>query len=133
MAKRQSKKVVEPVEPTLEPVNEIFEIKLDEEVELIVDISNTPLEITKEEVIEEVIEEKLIEEKKEDVEEKIVIKELSQKDLFLETIKTVPFIISQNGVVICRSNPYLVIDAKDKYFEINFKKYSYTGLSIQYV
>lgn len=60
------------------------------------------------------------------------IKSKSQKEMFEEAISKIPFLIYQNGIMVCHSNPHLVIKTEAKYFEINFKKYSYTGIEVKH-
>ena len=56
----------------------------------------------------------------------------SKKQTFEESIAKTPYVIYQNGIMICHSNPHLVIKTTDKYFEINFKKFSYAGIEVKH-
>jgi hypothetical protein len=127
-----------------------------EELEMINDVSNTPLEVVTEKeevVVEAVVEETVVEEtvveevkatkkvKETKVEEKEAVveikepkkvKELTIQEKFEESIAKTPFTLYQNGVLVCTHNRFLVIKTNAKYFEINNKKYTYTGLDIKY-
>jgi len=60
------------------------------------------------------------------------VKEKTIKETFDEAISKPPFVIYQNGMVICHSNAHLVIKTEAKYFEINSKKYSYAGIEVKH-
>lgn len=60
------------------------------------------------------------------------VKEKTIKETFDEAISKPPFVIYQNGIVICHSNAHLVIKTEAKYFEINSKKYSYAGIEVKH-
>lgn len=55
------------------------------------------------------------------------------RDTFEKAISIKPFVIYQNGVMICHSNSNQVIKTDAKSFEINFKKYSYSGIEVKHV
>jgi hypothetical protein len=60
------------------------------------------------------------------------IKEKSAQATFEELIAKTPYVIYQNGVMICHSSPYLAIKTEAKYFEINFRKFSYQGIEVKH-
>lgn len=132
MAKRKTKA---PVEPTLEPTFDIIETPVVAEVPAEAPVEEMELEkvtvaeeIKVEEPIVEVVEEPVVE----TVVEPVVKKSLTQKEMFEEAISKTPFTIYQNGILVCNYSAFLNIKTEAKYFEINNKKYSYTGIEIKY-
>lgn len=125
-----------PVEPTAEITPEVEPAA---ELEVEPTMADAPAEAevepTAELEVEPTDEEEMIEVVFEDEElvvvEEPIIESKSQKHMFEEAIAKTPFVIYQNNIMICHSNPYLVIKTEDKYFEINYKKYSYNGIEIK--
>jgi len=60
-------------------------------------------------------------------------KGLSQKEMFEKAIEIKPFTIFQNGILVCHHSDFVKITVADKYFEINFRKFSYEGIEIKYI
>lgn len=52
--------------------------------------------------------------------------------MFEDAISKTPFTIYQNGILVCNYSAFLNIKNRSKYFEINNKKYSYSGIEIKY-
>lgn len=128
MAKRKTKA---PVEPTLEPTFDIIETPVVAEVPAEAPVEE--MELEKVTVAEEIkVEEPVVEVVAEPVVEAIVKKTLSQKEMFEEAISKTPYTIYQNGILVCNYSAFLNIKTEAKYFEINNKKYSYTGIEIKY-
>lgn len=124
-------------------------VKVEEEkVELITDVSSSPLSVVTEEktitedykeitdsIVElanfsvEIIKEENVELPK--VEKLVVEVPMTKKEWFKSSIKNKKFSIYQNNVLIANSNPTLVINIKEDYFEIYGKKYTYNGITIK--
>lgn len=66
------------------------------------------------------------------IEEPVITKNKTIQEIFEEAIAKPPFVVFQNGVIVCHSNPLLKIKTEAKYFEINFKKYSYAGIEVKH-
>lgn len=144
MAKRKTKA---PVEPTLEPTFDIIETPVIAEVAT---VEETQLEkvTVAEEIKTEELEVKVVDvivveaneqetinkivEISEAIDKEISKKTLSQKEMFEEAISKTPYTIYQNGILVCNYSAFLNIKTEAKYFEINNKKYSYTGIEIKY-
>lgn len=77
------------------------------------------------------LEEPTIEQPKAEV--KVQNTQLSQKQMFEKAIETKPFTIYQNGILVCHHSDFVKITIADKYFEINFRKFSYDGIEIKYI
>ena len=106
----------------------------------------TPVAEVKAKAVEEVkpvVEETKVEEVKPVVETKVeevkpvvvaapVAKEKTAKEVFEEAISKTPYTVFQNGVLVFTYNAYHDIKLTEKYFEINFKKYSYTGIEVKH-
>lgn len=65
------------------------------------------------------------------VEKSIAEVPMTKKEWFKSSIKNKKFSIYQNNVLIANSNPTLVINIKEDYFEIYGKKYTYNGITIK--
>lgn len=83
------------------------------------------------EIFQSGLEEPKVEEPK--VEAKPEKKGLSQKEMFEKAIETKPFAIYQNGILVCHHSDFVKIAVTEKYFEINFRKFSYSGIEIKYI
>ncbi|TXG83602.1 MAG: hypothetical protein E6R13_03765 [Spirochaetes bacterium] len=136
MAKRKTKAPVEPTFDIIEtPV--VAEASVQEmELEKVTVAEETVVEVVVEEPLVEVTEEEetinKIAEISEAIDKAIVKKTLSQKEMFEEAISKTPFTIYQNGILVCNYSAFLNIKTEAKYFEINNKKYSYTGIEFKY-
>lgn len=137
MAKRKTKA---PVEPTLEPTFDIIDTPVVAEVpaEVPAEAPVEEMELEKVTVAEEIKEEESVvevvevDEEPETIVEPVVKKSLTQKEMFEDAISKTPFTIYQNGILVCNYSAFLNIKTEAKYFEINNKKYSYTGIEIKY-
>ena len=58
-------------------------------------------------------------------------KEKTPKESFEESISKGAYQIYQNGVLICNSSPFIKIETYEKYFQISFRKFSYTGIEVK--
>ena len=111
-------------------------------VEEVVENTNTP-EVTdntkeSEEVetkVEEVIEK--VEEVETKVEEVENVKEVkvsnSFKDIFEKAIETTPYMLFQNGMLICRWKPNVSIECQEDGFVLNHVKYTYSGIEVKHI
>jgi hypothetical protein len=61
-----------------------------------------------------------------------VVSAKSARETFEEAISKTPYAIYQNGIMICHSNPHLTIKTENKYFEINYRKFSYAGIEVKH-
>jgi len=136
MAKRKTKA---PVEPTLEHTFDIIDTPVVAEVPAEAPVEEMELEkvtvaeeIKEEESAVEVVEVVEVDEEPETIVEPVVKKSLTQKEMFEDAISKTPFTIYQNGILVCNYSAFLNIKTEAKYFEINNKKYSYTGIEIKY-
>lgn len=142
-SKKKQENNENPVENTT-PVNETPEATevpaVEPEVEVTPEVEAETEAPTPEEIIVEKsptdifhsgLEEPKVEEPK--VEAKPEKKGLSQKQMFEKAIETKPFTIYQNGILVCHHSDFVKITVTDKYFEINFRKFSYDGIEIKYI
>lgn len=132
--------------PTNDELTETIEEVVESPVELIKEVVESPEEVIREvketpkEIIKEVKTKKPTKTKKTEEVKEVKVKEvkpkqvvaLSAKDNFEKQISKTPYKIYQNGVLVCNYNEFLKINLQDKYFEINNKKYVYTGIEIKY-
>lgn len=110
------------VAPEVEPTPEVTpESEVEAPVEI--EVPNTPTQIFQQGLEEPKVEEPKAEAKK----------GLSQKEMFEKAIETKPFTIYQNGILVCHHSDFVKITVTDKYFEINFRKFSYEGVEIKYI
>ena len=58
---------------------------------------------------------------------------VNTREMFEKAIEIKPFTIFQNGILVCHHSDFVKITVADKYFEINFRKFSYEGIEIKYI
>lgn len=62
----------------------------------------------------------------------VTVKPNSIQETFEEAISITPYSIFQNGVLLCHYTEGLKIKTEAKYFEIQFKMYSYAGIEVKH-
>lgn len=88
------------------------------------------------ELVEEVVAEQpaaepepVKETKKVKKEEKVV----SFKEIFEKSLEQTPYMLIQNGIIICRWKPNVIITCHEDGFTLNHTKYSYQGIEVKHL